>query len=181
MKRSLPLVIGPALLASVAFVLVHRTLASGDAPAPNSLQGLKAVQVEISDPGERLSDRGITQGVIFAEVQLQLRRAGIEMLDPERSATEPLPGRPVLRVDVLANVHERYDQASFAIQIGLWQDVKLSRLDSDDDATVRAQTWGTGGIGESGTNWRDVLRGELAFYVDQFVSAWLEANSASTP
>lgn len=181
MKRLVFAIVSSALF-GWALVQPHTGVAFSDKHPRRSLAGLEAVSVEIPDPGESLADRGITHDVIFAEVQLQLRRAGIEMLDPQRPRPEPVAGNPVLRVEVLANVHDVYDQASFAIQVSVWQDVKLARNAGQKGRgpTLRAQTWSTGGIGESGTDWRDVLRDELAFFVDQFVAAWLEANPATT-
>ena len=182
MKRIVFAVVGTALL-TVALVRPHVGVAHDDTLARRSLAGLEAVEVEIPEVGDGLFSRGITDGVVFAEVQLQLRRAGIKMLDPERPRSKSVAGNPTLRVEVLANVHDTYDQASFAIQVSLWQDVKLARHDKEKRGgrTYRVPTWSTGGIGESGTDWRSVLRDELAFYVDQFVGAWQEANPGTSP
>ena len=182
MKRIALAIVGGALL-TAALVQPHVGVANEETSSRRSLAGLEAVEVVIPDVGEMLLERGITENVIFAEVQLQLRRAGIAMLDPERPRAKPVPGNPTLRVEVMANVHERYDQASFAIELSLWQDVKLARHAKvkRGGRTYRAQTWSAGGIGESGTDWRDVLRDELAFYVDQFVGTWQEANPNTAP
>jgi hypothetical protein len=173
---------GSALL-SLALAFPGAGLANNDAPSRRSLVGLDAVRVEIPEVGDELRERGITEEVIHAEVQLQLRRAGIEMLDPERPRAKSVDGNPTLRVEVLANVHETYDQASFSVEVSVWQDVKLARhaKKKRGGPALRAPTWSTGGIGESGTDWRDVLRDELAFYVSQFVDAWQEANPQTTP
>ncbi len=177
MKRFAFALVATAFLTG-ALLRPQAGVASDDARARRTLSGLEAVEVVIVPVSDDLFGRGITDDVVFAEVQLQLRRADIEMLDPERPRAKPVPGSPQLRVEVLANVHETYDQASFAIEVSLWQDVKLERhaKQKRGGRTYRVPTWSTGGIGESGTDWRDVLRAELAFYVDQFVGAWLEAN-----
>ena len=182
MKRIVLAIAVGGALSTVAFVQPHADAVNVES-AGSSLAGLEAVEVVVPTIDESLFERGITEKVVFAEVQLQLRRAGIAILDPEHPRAKPAAGNPTLRVEVLANVHDRYDQASFAIAVSLWQDVKLARYATEKRGgrTYRAQTWSTGGIGESGADWRTILRDELAFYVDQFVGAWQAANPHATP
>lgn len=181
MKRFVLISVG-SVLVSLALLCTHPCSANNDPASRRSLAGLEAVAVEIPEMASELLERGITEDVILAEVQLQLRQAGIDMLDPERPRAKPVPGNPVLRVEVMANVHDIYDQASFSVQVSVLQDVELARYTKKKgtDRTLRAPTWSTGGIGESGTDWRDVLRGELAFFVGQFVDAWQEANPTTS-
>jgi hypothetical protein len=164
MKR-LVLTFGLALLALVP------VQAKNDALPWPSLQGLEGVRVAIDSLAPELVDRGITEDVVFAEVQLQMRQADIPILD---ETMKPALGDPVLRVVVTADVHPTFDQCSFAVRFELEQTVVLERQPKAEP--VRGVTWSVGGIGEGGNTWRDVLREEVMFYTSRFVEAYLEAN-----
>jgi hypothetical protein len=161
-----------ALVAALTLCHVVPAAAQDDVHSRATLVGLEGVRVVIADVGDELIDRGITPDVVSAEVHLQLREAGIEMLEEVRRRGEPR--HPVLFIEVLANLHERYDQASFSIRVEVRQDVRLER--NKKILARGATTWSVGGIGESGTDWRDILRDELSYYVARFVEAFAEAN-----
>ncbi len=115
--------------------------------------------------------RGITSDVVLAEVKLQMRQARRPVL---AETAKPQPGDPELYVEVLANVHPTFEQCSFGIRLEVRQAARLER--DRKPAPARVVTWRTGGIGEAGTDWRAVLREELAFYAGQFVAAYVETN-----
>jgi len=165
------------LAAITALLLCNSSVAPGpvaaedDTPARDSLRGLTGVHLSIAEVSPELTARGITTDVVFAEVQLQLRQAAIPLLDEQK---KPAPGEPELFVEVLANVDPNFDQCSFAFRVELRQ---LTRLERDAKRpAARAVTWSIGGIGEAGTQWRQILREELAYYVDRFVVAYRTAN-----
>jgi hypothetical protein len=162
-------------LAAAVLVLLSAAapaVAQDNARSRATLAGLDGVLVVIAGISDELVERGITEEVVFAEVQLQLREARIELLDGARRRGEPR--RPILYVEVLANLHEQYDQASFSVRVEVRQEARLAR--NSKIAARSATTWSVGGIGESGTNWRDILRDELSYYVGRFVDSFLEAN-----
>jgi hypothetical protein len=165
MKR-LFLAFGLALLA-----LVPARAKNEPRPWP-SLEGLTGVRVAIDSLAPEVVERGITEDVLFAEVQLQLRQAHIDIL-PE-GAKKPAPGDPLLRLVVVAAVHPTFDQCSFSVRLDLEQAVRLER--QPKGTALRAVTWSLGGIGEGGSKWRQILREEVAYYTARFVEAYLAAN-----
>lgn len=165
MKRII-LALGLLLL---VFVPVQAT---NDAIPWPSMQGLAGVRVSIDSLAPDLVDRGITEDVLFSEVQLQLRQAGIPILADD--ARKPASGDPLLRVTVIASVNPTFDQCSFSIRLELEQTVLLQR--QPKGVPLRAVTWGLGGIGEGASKWRQVLREELSYYTARFVEAYVGAN-----
>ena len=156
----------------VVVLLAVPARAQDDEQTRATLRGLKGVRIVVEDLSPALSDRGITTNVVLAEVQLPLRQAAIPIDDD--SGRRPLPGDPVLNVQVLASVDERFDQCAFAVRLELRQNTQLER---DHGMAVSATTWSTGGLGEAGKDWRQVLREELAYYAGVFVEAWQAANN----
>jgi hypothetical protein len=161
-----------ALLATVV-LLVGPVRAEDDEPSRATLRGLKGVRIEIEEPSPELADRGITAEVLRADTELPLRQGGIPI---DASGRQPLPGEPVLFVQVLAAVDKTFDQCSFGIRLELQQQAELAR---DHAIATAVTTWSVGGIGEAGRDWRQVLRKELAYYVGLFADAWHEANPPS--
>lgn len=139
--------------------------------AAASLRGLPGVHVAIAAVSPELEARGITTDVILAEVVLQLRQAAIPFLD---ELPKPPPDGPQLHVEVLANVDPNFDQCSFGFRLELRQSARLEH--DPKRGPLRVVTWSTGGIGEAGAQWRQILREELAYYVGLFVTAYRDAN-----
>jgi broad specificity phosphatase PhoE len=136
-----------------------------------SLHGLNGVHLAIAAVSPELESRGITTDVVFSEVVLRLRQAAVPLLD---ELPKPPPHGPELHVEVLANVDPNFDQCSFGFRLELRQ---VARLERDPKRPpLRVVTWSTGGIGEAGAHWRTVLREELGYYVDRFVTAYRDAN-----
>ena len=161
------------LFTAAAFaVLLAAPARAADADARATLRGLKGVRIVVEDVSAELRERGITEDVVLAETERQLRQGGIPIYTEKQRRA--FPGEPVLHVQVLAQVDVRFDEAAFGVRLELRQNAHLER-----DRSMRAPgvtTWSTGGIGEAARDWRQVLRDEVAYHAGRFVEAWQEAN-----
>ena len=107
------------------------------------------------------------------EIERALKGAGITVLNPG-GETEPLPGSPMLYVDVTALVDDRADVWTFSTRLELVQLVRLERFPDLDEVT--ATTWSIGGLSIYGKKWRESIVAEVVTYVEEFTEAYVAAN-----
>ena len=168
---TLPLRPAGVFCLAVALLVPSLAPAQDNAATVKSLRGLQGVHVAMAAVSPELEARGITTDVLFAAVVLQLRQAQVPLLD---ELPKPPPDGPELHIEVLANVDPTFDQCSFSFRLELRQSARLER--DPKGAPLRVVTWSTGGIGEASTNWRQVLREELDYYLGRFTAAYRKAN-----
>jgi len=142
-------------------------------PPPNAtLSGIPAVSVWVDSLAANVADKGITAGVLGAEVVGRLKSAGIEVLNLD--ATQPVAGAPTLYLVVVTLMDEGVDQVVYSIRLSLTQAV---RLDRDPDILVPlAPTWSVSGVGVALSGWRDAMIADVLAYTDQFIDAYFAAN-----
>ena len=91
--------------------------------ARETLRGLKGVQVVVEDMDPDVERDGLTKSQLQTDVELRLRKAGIQVLkEEERRAT---PGRPYLYVAVTTLKDRDGLSYAFAINVDLEQKVAL--------------------------------------------------------
>jgi hypothetical protein len=164
-----------AFLVTVLIVVAAAgpTLGQDAPPPPNeTLAGIPAISVWVDTLAANVADKGITAGVLGAEVVGRLKSAGIEVLNLD--ATQPVAGAPTLYLVVITLMEEGVDQVVYSIRLSLTQAV---RLDRDPNVLVPlAPTWSVSGVGVAMSGWRDAMIADVVNYTDQFIDAYFRAN-----
>lgn len=145
-----------------------------DAPPPRNetLAGIPAVSVWVDSLAPIVADKGITAGVLGAEVVAQLKSAGIEVLNLD--PTQPVPGAPTLYLVVVTLMEEGVDQVVYSMRLSLAQAVRLDR--APDVLVPLAPTWSVSGVGVAMSGWRDAMITDVINYTNQFIDAYFAAN-----
>ncbi len=131
-----------------------------------TLRGINGVflLVEVVEP--EIERAGFTQGQIKTDVELKLRLAGLNVLDPDEATKTP--GRPWLAV--YPNIQTTDGVYVYATMLNLYQDVSLVR---NSNRSI-ASTWSTASYGTS-QKLANVRR-TVKDLVDSFINAWLSVN-----
>jgi len=136
-----------------------------------TLRGLKGFSVLIEEPTDEITQAGLTKSILKTDVELKLRKAGIQILT--RDEMHLTPGRPRLYVNVNALILPLNKSRSFiySVSVEFTQDVILFRNRS---IKIHTKTWeqNTLGINPDLRHVREVV-GDL---VDQFMNDYLAVN-----
>jgi hypothetical protein len=131
-----------------------------------TLRGIKGVflLVEVVEP--EIESAGLTRGQIKADVELKLRMAGLNVLNPEEATKTP--GRPWLAL--YPNIQITNGGYVYATMLNFYQDISLVR----NNKRSIASTWSTASYGTTGSLAN--IRGKIKGLVDEFLSAWRSVN-----
>lgn len=148
------------------------------APDADSLQGLPGVNVVVNlDEDDALqevaAEDDLTIETLRADVELQLRLAGIRLLtDDERLVTPP---SAILSVTVgLVAASDLPGVHAFALTVGLYQTVSLA-----SGVQISAETWNRGQVGFAASRRvRALVREQVRERVKAFAQAWRTVNQA---
>lgn len=162
-----------SLYAALLCLLVGQTHGKNTADTATTLTGLDGVYIFVEPLAPEAEERGITDVVLGAEVELRLREAGIPVLYPTPDGRQAL-GTPTLYLQVTALVGEHIDECVYAIRLELTQDVRLAH--AEDAPAFPAATWGIGGVGTAGREWRQALIDDVIGFTDQFVESYVAVN-----
>lgn len=156
---------------TVSSVLALLLLLAGAARAEDTprhratLRGIAALSLVIEDVDPEAETDGLTRRDLQAEVESQLRRAGIPVL----------PGTPEhLYVNVNAMKRDNGLYA-YAISVEFKQMLSLVR---EPQTTIIAPTWSVGAIGTGGALRLHEVRAAVAALVDSFIQVYREQNPA---
>ena len=137
-----------------------------------SLRGLGGVGVLVEKLAPEIEKEGLVRDKLQAEVELQLRAAGIKVLTKE--ALGKAPGEPVLYINVNVNTAKtEADIFPYSIDAVLLQKVTLVR---GPELTTHAVTWSAGGVGSISKELVGQLRTSVEDIVDLFVRAYKAEN-----
>lgn len=162
-----------SIYASVSFAQPHEN-STQEELARETLRGLVGVAVTIEDLAPDAERDGLTENQLQADVEHQLRQAGIRVLmDDERRRT---PGTPVLSVRV--GTYKSGDVYSLCIELSLLQATVLKREPHLERLTA---TWRARGVGSGGARRLHDARRVVAGYIDRFISAYLSVNPSAHP
>jgi hypothetical protein len=140
---------------------------------PFVLMGLNGVHIYVEPVPPELVEKGITDEVLSAPVELRLLEAGIPVLVPSPEGGLP-PGTPTLYLQVTAFTGEFTEDCVYVIRLELMQEVRLAR--DEQTPVFYAATWGAGGIGFGESKWRNALIEDVAGFTDQFIEEYAVAN-----
>ena len=140
------------------------------ANAKETLRGLPGVAVVIEPLHPTTERDGLTQSQLLAEVEQQLKDAGIHILTQEEWKTTP--GAPYLYVNVAA-LKKSYGLYAYAIEVCLNQVVTLIR---DQKLQEFAETWETREVGTVGKAQLPTVRNSVAAHVAVFIRDYYAVN-----
>jgi hypothetical protein len=146
-------------------------VAEDDTRDRQSLRDLEGVRVAVEELPAALRARGVAKDHLHNAIELQLRRAGIPVLN----AGEFPVGDPYLDVRITAS-RETGGFIAYAIEVSFVQIVFLRR---NPAATFnRAQTWkAPGAVGLARPARLPAgIEEDLSRQIDQFIQAYLSAN-----
>lgn len=135
------------------------------------LKGLKdfIVAVQCSDDTKKY---GLSEYEIQSDIELKLRMAGIKVVR-KQEINDPDTAGLVAIVDVYDRPENNHVLA-FNIHLGVAQHVSLLRNNS---IQVMTDTWALGRLGTVGSDNIRMLRDNVKDLADQFINAYLAANS----
>jgi hypothetical protein len=114
---------------------------------------------------------GLSKTSIYADVEHQLRVAGIRILTKEEWSKSP--GRPTLSIDVVTQKARGIPLYIFGVEVSLREQVTALR--SGQSLTV--STWESDVIGNvSEANVAESVRNNVRVEVDKFINAFQAAN-----
>jgi hypothetical protein len=134
------------------------------------LKGLKGVHVVVEELKADVEQSGLTKTAIQADVELQLRQAGIPVLSLDEYLKTP--GHPYLHINLSGSLRDVLYVYSFRVE--LRQVVRLYR-----DLSIFCYgipTWGVGSVGRVGQENMPRVRDYIKDDVDKFISAYLSVN-----
>ena len=159
---------------SVSFAQTLGEDRTQEALARETLRGLAGVAVTIEDIAADAERDGLTENQLQADVEGQLRQAGIRVLtEDERLRT---PGTPTLSVRV--GTYKSGDVYSLCIELSLLQATVLKR---DPHLERLTATWRARGVGSGGARRLHEARRVVAGYIDRFITAYLSVNPRARP
>lgn len=144
--------------------------------ARSTLAGLSGVAIFVEPLPPDVVTSGMTPEMLSGEVERRLRQAGVPVLSID--AQDPSSGNPVLYVQATVLLRDVPEQATCAIRMEVLQDLTLER--GGRVLTLRAPTWGVGGVGIYTRRWRQALIDDVVAFTDQFVVAYVAANPVGT-
>jgi hypothetical protein len=133
---------------------------------------MSGVAIYVEPLAAEVMEKGITDGVLAAEVERRLRQAGVEVFNIE--SPKPAPGDPVLYLTVDFLIDEHIGQFFYAIRLELTQSVHLER--DDGVPVLHAPTWSVGGVGVYNKGWRAAIVEDVLAFSDDFIDAYFAAN-----
>jgi hypothetical protein len=140
----------------------------------DTLRGLRGVHVLVEKLEADVEQHGLTSAALQADTEVQLRRAGIEVLAEEQRLQTP--GTPYLYVNVNVSLGDETPLAAVSVDVALKQTVVLAR---DPVLVCLAPTWRTGTTGRVGCARLADLRGAVRDLVAEFVADYRAANPAT--
>jgi len=148
--------------------------------ARSTLKGLRGIAVVVSfEADEMIRKIGLTEELIQADVELQMRSAGINLIS-KREDIKNVPGFPQLVIQVVGySILTKGDKEkgiAFFIQTELNQRMVLVR---NPDINAMAGTWATSvvGLGYTDQGIATDIRNGVKDCVDAFIKAYLSVNS----
>jgi len=163
-------------IAVFIFVQAGSLVFAGDSKyTRRTLKGLKGVNVVAESLSPEIEKEGLTVRLIKTFMELELRRAGINVLTEEESLKEK--GRPFLHVTptVMKENMGGYHIYIFNISLDFKQDVFLKRDPNIHIGSLySASTWSTGYTGKTGFL-RDI-RLVIKEQINIFINAYLSVN-----
>lgn len=137
-----------------------------------SLRGLKGIGLLIEPLNPEIEKAGISRDQLKQEIALQLRQAGIQVLNEEARVEEP--GKPYLYINLNAYSWREEVIYGYALKVDLNQ---LILLDRDKKSGCFGTTWYSGSAGIIGANkMKSFIRTELADTIDKFIHDYSAAN-----
>ena len=147
--------------------------------ARSTLKGLRGIAVVVSfEADEMIRKIGLTEEVIQADVELQMRSAGINVIS-KREDIKNVPGFPQLAIQIVGySILTKGDKEkgiAFFIQTELNQRMVLVR---NPDINAMAGTWATSvvGLGYTDQGIATDIRNGVKDCVDAFIKAYLSVN-----
>ena len=160
-----------ALASVVALLSFAPAAGQNSEETPSTLTGIEGVAIFVDSVSTELFDGGIRSDNLAAEVERVLREEGIAVL---KEHSDPVPGSPTLYVEVVAVMQEAPEMVAFSVRMELMQTVLLERAPEEESRLLT--TWGTGGTGLYGREWRTALIDDVVVYAQEFAAAYWAAN-----
>lgn len=161
------------ILTTLLCLLASQSYAENAPGAVPRLAGLEGVYVYVEPLGSEVEEKGITQSVLSAQVELRLREAGIPVFYSDADSLVVWP-TPMLYLQVTALPGHFVDECVYAIRLELTQAVRLDR--DGDVPAFPAATWADGGVGIGGRGWRQTLIDDVVGFTDHFIASYVAAN-----
>lgn len=141
-----------------------------------SLKGLKGVEVLIEELTPDLENLNLTMIQIQSEVELKLRKAGVQVLPREENEKIQPLRKPYLYIRInSARLSPRKESIVFNIGIALNQQVTI-RGQADSKKCFFAPTWYTSIVGAAGRKNTQEIMDAIQDLTDKFIDAYLKAN-----
>lgn len=161
------------LLRSVAIgLLVALTGIAASAQSKESLRGLVGFEVSIDDVSDQSANsQGLTPAQLQTDVELRLRKAGIQVLS--KSQRQALPSQPVLYI-ALTLIPDDPNVSRYAFHIECAVVQRL--LVGSSNQKLMVYTWIKGVTGLTNKAQLAGLRSDVGDLVDDFINAYLSVN-----
>ena len=137
-----------------------------------SLRGLAGVAVRVEPLTGTAADDGPDAKAILADVEQQLKKAGVNVLTAAQVAQEP--GSPTLYVQVNAKMHFNTPPYAVKVSVALLQNVASAR-----DASLKlreVKTWDVGYLTALDPNVLGKTRAMVTDLVNEFITDWRTVN-----
>ena len=156
------------------FIFITTFTFSDDSKAMRAtLEGLKAFYVRTLMTGEI---EGITREKINKEVESQLKKAGIKVIDDKGEDKLYTSNEiAILNVEVVSIESKTGLAHSIGLRIEVVQKAQIRNL---RNSTV-ASTWSIWNVGIIGKNKTDAVRDAVKDFVDKFINAYFSSNKSS--
>ncbi len=156
------------------FIFITTFTFSDDSKAMRAtLEGLNAFYVRTSMVGEI---DGITEEKINKEVESQLRKAGIKVIDDKGEDKLYTSNEiAILNVEIVSIESKTGLAHSIGLRIEVVQNAQIRNL---RNSTV-ASTWSIWNVGIIGKNKTDAVRDGVKDFVDKFINAYFSFNKSS--
>jgi hypothetical protein len=161
------------LIGALLFMEGSAVFAEMPERAKETLRGLPGVTVVIEPLQATAEQDGLTQKQLHADVEHQLRAAGIRVLTQDEWRSTP--GSPYLYVNVSA-LKKSYSLYTYSIEVCLNQLVTLLR---DQHIQEFAETWETREVGTVGKERLVTVRESVAAHVNTFIHDYCAVNPRS--
>jgi hypothetical protein len=161
------------LIGTLLFLNASAAFAEMPDRAKETLRGLPGVSVVVEPLQANAEQDGLTQQQLHADVERQLRAAGIRVLTQDEWRSTP--GSPYLYINVSA-LKKSYGLYAYAIEVCLNQVVTLLRAQNIQEF---AETWETREVGTVGKEQIATVRESVAAHVDVFIKDYFTVNPRS--
>lgn len=140
-----------------------------------TLRGLSGVEIEIAPVSPELEDAGVTRQLLQAEVEQQVRRAGIAVFVFTSQEASTRPDIAFFAISVSALSHDLGVYA-YSVDLALYQSATLLR----DSTPLSVPTWTTGSLGLVGESRLRTIVKTVSTSVDHFIQAYRAVNPRAT-